>query len=140
MASAWHRAWRWTNWSSCPSLLVSHGPMPSISHPQQLPAAFSPWPCVPLTPLDRDEERIHPLAPSCPPSATPEGGIHGLGSELRISCVIPSSVWAVSFPAQERGPGAGSQDCWALGLVLPYPSVSPQTRCPGSCRLFWKHH
>lgn len=123
-------------WGPCPLFLLSHHPMPSISHPQHPRAAFSPWLCVPLTQLGRDEERIHPPAPSCPASATPEGGIHILRSEPRISCVIPSSDWTISFPARERGPGGGSQDCWALGLGLPHPSGSPQTRCPALASSF----
>lgn len=117
-------------WGPCRLFLLSHHPVPSTSHLQHPRAAFSPWLCVPLTQLGRDEERTHPPAPSCPTSASPEGGIHGLGSEPRISCVIPSSDWTISFPAREKGPGGGSQDCWALGLGLPHPSGSPQTRCP----------
>lgn len=48
-------------------------------HAPHLWDAFSPWPWVPLTQLDRDEDRTHPLAPSCPPPPTPEEGIHGPG-------------------------------------------------------------
>lgn len=61
MASAWHRAWHWMNRRSCPSLSISHHPMYSHLLSQ---AAFSPQPCVFLTQLERDEEGIHPLAPS----------------------------------------------------------------------------
>lgn len=74
MASAWHRARGWMNWSSWPS--PPRFPSPHAPH---LWDAFSPWPWVPLTQLDRDEDRTHPLAPSCPPPPTPEEGIHGPG-------------------------------------------------------------
>lgn len=65
--------------------------------------------------------RLH----SAPPSPAPEGGIHGLRSESRISCVIPSSVWAISFPVQGWGPAG-----WEPELLGPWPgTVRPQPRC-----------
>lgn len=103
MESTWRRAWLWMN-RSCPSLSISHHPTHSCLPSTASPGCLLPTALHSLTQLERDEG-LHPLAPSHPPSRTPEGGIHGLRSEPRISCVIPSCVWAISFPTQEMGPG-----------------------------------
>lgn len=97
------------NGRPCPSCSISHHPMSSHLLSQ---AAFSLWPCVPLTQLERNKEGVHPLTPPWPLFSHPRGRLRGLKSELRISCVIPRPVWAISFLSQERGRG------WEPGLLL----------------------
>lgn len=107
-ASAWHRAGPWRNMGPLPLGLRFHQPMPisCLQHSSLLRPAAS----VPLTHLEKEKEGIRPLVASCPPSSAPKGGIHGLRSEPWISCVILSSAWTISFPAQKT----------ESGLILPY--------------------
>ena len=74
MASGWHRAWCWMNRRSYPLLSVSHHPVPSHLPSTASPACRLPMAFCSLDPVRRDEEEIHPLAPSYPPSTAPGGG------------------------------------------------------------------
>lgn len=101
-------------------------PLPSLPPSTTFPACLLPMASCSLDTLRQGLGRestlwLYPASPS----PGPERGIHGLRSEPRLSCVIPSSVWAISFPAQEWGPAG-----WGPELLGPGPgTLGPQPTC-----------